>query len=66
MKFHARDFSLDNAAPWLGRPAEVGSDQMETLIENNQCYTLWEIADIIKVPKSINLLVKMKNVYFIL
>ena len=28
-KFHAEDFSLDNA-PWSGRPVEVDSDQMET------------------------------------
>ena len=28
-KFGARDFSLD-IAPWLGRPVEVGSDQIET------------------------------------
>ena len=33
-KFHAGDFSLDNA-PWSGRPVEVDSDQIETLIENN-------------------------------
>ena len=38
MKYHARDFSLDDA-PWLGRPVEVDSNQIETLIENNQCYT---------------------------
>ena len=37
-KFHAGDFSLDDA-PWLGRPVEVDSNQIETLIENNQCYT---------------------------
>ena len=30
-KFHARNFSLDNA-PWSGRPVEVDSDQAETLI----------------------------------
>ena len=29
---------LDNV-PWSGRPAEVDSDQIETLIENNQHYT---------------------------
>ena len=29
-----------------GRPAEVDSKQIETLIENNQCSTTWEIADI--------------------
>ena len=37
----------------LGRPVEVDSDQIKTLIENNQCYTMWEIADILKVSKSI-------------
>ena len=29
-KFHARDFLLDDA-PQSGRPAEVDSDQIETL-----------------------------------
>ena len=37
LKFHAGDFSLDNV-PQSGRPVEVDSDQIETLIENNQCY----------------------------
>ena len=60
-----RDFSLD-AAPWLGRPIEVDSDQIKTLIENKQCYTMQEIADILKISKSIKLLVKMKNVSSIL
>ena len=32
-KIHAGDFSLDDA-PWSGRPAEVDSDQTETLTEN--------------------------------
>ena len=64
-KFPAGDFSLDNA-PWSGRPAEVESNQIETLIENNQHYTTWEIADILKIPRSTELLVKMKNVSFIL
>ena len=36
-KFRAGDFSLDDA-PRSGRPVEVDSDQIETLIENNQCY----------------------------
>ena len=36
VKFHAGDFSLDNA-PRLGRPVEVDRDQIETLIENSQC-----------------------------
>ena len=35
VKFHAEDFSLDDA-PRSGRPAEVDSDQIKTLIENNQ------------------------------
>ena len=50
-KFRAGDFSLDDA-PWSGRPAEVDSDQIETLIENNQHYTTRETADILKVSKS--------------
>ena len=65
VKFHAGDFSLHDA-PTLGRPVEVDSNQIETLIENNQCFTTWEIADILKVSKSIKLLVKMKNMSFIL
>ena len=47
----AGDFSLDGA-PRLGRPVEVDSDQIETFIENNQCHTTWEIADILKISKS--------------
>ena len=49
--FHSGDFSLDNA-PQSGRPVEVDSNQIETLIENNQCYTTREIADILKISKS--------------
>ena len=64
-KFRAGDFLLDDVA-WLGRPAEVDSDQIETLIENNQCFIMQEIADILKISKSIMLLLKMKNVSFIL
>ena len=56
-KFHATDFSLDNAAQ-LGRAAEVGSDQIKTLIENND-YTMWETVNILKTSKSIKVLVKM-------
>ena len=51
VKFCAGDFSLDDA-PRSGGPVEVDSDQIETLIENNQCYTTWEIADILKISKS--------------
>ena len=36
VKFCVRNFSLDKALQ-LGRWVEVGSDQIETLIENNQC-----------------------------
>ena len=64
-KFPAGDFPPDDA-PQSGRPVEGDSDQMETLIENNQRYTTWEIADILKISKLIKLLVKMKNVSFIL
>ena len=51
VKFQAGDFSLDDAL-WSGRPVEVDSNQIETLIENNQRYTTQEIADILKVSKS--------------
>ena len=64
VKFHPGDFSLEDA-PQSHRPVEVDSDQTETLIENNQCYNMWERAEIIKISKSINLLVKMKKVSFI-
>ena len=52
--------------PWLGRPVEVDSDQIEILIENKQHYTMWEIDVTLKVSKSMKLLVKMKNVSLIL
>ena len=52
--------------PWLCRQVEVDGDQIETLIESNQHYTTQEIANILKISKSIKLLVKMKNVSFIL
>ena len=50
-KFRAGGFSLDDA-PWSGRLVEVDSDQIETLIENNQHYTTREIADRLKISKS--------------
>ena len=50
-KFCAGDFLLDNA-PRSGRPVEVDSDQLKTLIENNQRYTTRERADILKISKS--------------
>ena len=51
MKFRAGDFSLDDA-PQSGRPVEVDRDQIETLTENNQHYTMPETADILKISKS--------------
>ena len=51
VKFRSGDFSLDNV-PRSGRPVEVDSDQIETLIENNQRYTTREIAIILKISKS--------------
>ena len=51
VKFHAGDFLLEEAS-WSGRPAEVDSDQIETLIENIQHYIMREIADILKISKS--------------
>ena len=65
VKFRAGDFSLDDDPRW-GRLIEVDSNQIETLIENTQRYTMWEITDILKISKSIKLLVKMKNMSFIL
>ena len=50
-KFHTGDFSLDDA-PWSDRPVEVGSNQIETLIENSQFYTMLEIADTLNISKS--------------
>ena len=56
---------LDDA-PRSGRPVEVDSEQTETLTENNQHYSMQEIGDILKISKSIKLLVKMKRyvIYF--
>ena len=64
-KFRAGDFLLDDF-PRSGRPVAVDSDQIKTLIENNQCSTTWKLANILKISKSIKLLVKMKNVSSIL
>ena len=50
-KLHAGDFSLYDV-PQSGRPVEVDSNQIKTLIENNQRDTTWEIADILKISKS--------------
>ena len=56
VKFCAGDFSLDGA-PWSSRLVEVDSHQIKTLIENNQHSTTQEVADILKISKSIKLLV---------
>ena len=63
-KFCARDFSLNNV-PWSGRPVEVDSNQIETIIKNDQRYTTWEIADILKISKSSteNHLLQLSYVY---
>ena len=50
-KFQAGDFLLDDA-PQLGRPVEVDSDQIETLVENSQRCVTQEIADILKISRS--------------
>ena len=65
VKFRAGEFLLDDAS-WVGRSVQVDSDQIETLIENNHSYTMQEIASILKISKSIKLLVKIKNMSFTL
>ena len=54
VKFHAGDFSLDDA-PQSDRPVETDGDQIETLIENNQHSTTRERADILKTSNSMKL-----------
>ena len=49
--FHADTFSF-NKAPQLGRSVEVDSNQIETLTENKQHYTMQEIANKLKTVKS--------------
>ena len=63
VKFCSGNFLLDDA-PQSGRWVEVVKDQTETLIENDQRYTMWEIDDKLKISKSIKLSVKMKNVSY--
>ena len=59
-KYGAGDVLLDDT-PWLGRPVEVDGNQIETLLENNQHWTAWERANMLRISKSIKLLVKIKN-----
>ena len=60
-KFHAGDFSLDDA-PQLDRQVEVDSNQIDRSSENNQHYTTQKVANILKISRSIKSLVKVKNV----
>ena len=54
---------MDNP-PQSGRPVEADSDQIKTLIETSQQYTMWEITNILKISKSVKLLVKKKCVFY--
>ena len=58
------DFSMGDAQ-LSGRPGEVDGDRIKTLTENNRSYIMHDIADILKISKSIKLMAKMKNVSFI-
>ena len=62
-KVPAGYFSLDDATQ-SARRVEVDRDRIETLIGNNEHYTIREIANKLKISKSIKLLVKMKNVFY--
>ena len=46
---------------WVDQLKLVVIYLIETLIENNKHYTMWEIANILKISKSIKLVVKIKN-----
>ena len=50
--FCAGDFLLDDALQ-SSRLVKADSQQTEALIDNNQHYTMWEIADILKINKVI-------------
>ena len=51
VKSGLQSFVPDDAAR-SRKPVEADRDQMETLTENNQRYTTWEIEDILKIAKS--------------
>ena len=51
MKFRVVDFSLDNA-PWWDKLVDVDGNQIETVLKNNQCYTMRETVDILKISAS--------------
>ena len=63
VKFYAGDFSLNNA-PQSGWPVEVDSNQIDRSSENNQHYTTQKVANILKISRSIKLLLKVKNLSF--
>ena len=63
-EFRAGAFSVDGAM--ATRLVGVSGNKIKTLIENNQCYSTGEIADILKISKSMKLLVKMQSVSFTL
>ena len=44
-------FLIDDA-PWSDRALEVETNQIETLTETHQKYSMWEIVDILKISKS--------------
>lgn len=50
-KFRSGDFSLEDTSR-VGRPVEIDTDEIKTLIRSNQRYTTREIADIVNVSKS--------------
>ena len=52
-KFCPADFLQDDAPTTVGRLVEVESDQIETLIKNNQRYTAREVADILRCPNQV-------------
>ena len=47
-KFHAGDFLLDDN-PQSGRLVGIDDNDIKTLIENNQCYTTPETANILNI-----------------
>ncbi|XP_050480294.1 histone-lysine N-methyltransferase SETMAR-like [Bombus huntii] len=50
-RFKVGDFNLeDQERP--GRPSTTDEDQVKTLVENNPCYTIRELAKILKISRS--------------
>ena len=61
MTFHAEDFLQMMLQGWIDQLKLI---VIETISKNNQHYAMWETDDILKISKSIKLLVKMKNVFY--